>query len=150
MSRNVTDLELPVKERALELVERARIELGVRVIITQTLRTPEEQAHLYAKGRTLPGPVITNAKPGYSWHNFGFAFDVAFLTKSGKLTYDGPWDKLGAIGESLGLVWGGRMDIDKQKPGNQSDRPHFEYHPAGITLAALRAKLRPSEEIKWS
>ena len=56
------------------------------------------------------------------------AFDIAFL-KDGKLVYDikvvakkedlDSWEKLGALGESCGLTWGGRW----KKP----DRPHFQY-----------------------
>ncbi len=32
-------------------------------------RTNEQQAELYAQGRTAPGNVVTNAKPGQSRHN---------------------------------------------------------------------------------
>lgn len=32
-------------------------------------RTHAEQAALYAKGRTTPGPRVTNAAPGQSKHN---------------------------------------------------------------------------------
>lgn len=39
------------------------------------LRTVEEQNALYAQGRTAPGKIVTNAKGGQSWHNFGAAID---------------------------------------------------------------------------
>ena len=32
-------------------------------------RTHDEQAALYEKGRTTPGPKVTNARPGQSRHN---------------------------------------------------------------------------------
>ena len=131
MSRALTDLEPKVKELAEQLVNEAWVRLKVRVIVVHTLRDYAEQGHLYAKGRTEPGPIVTNAKPGYSWHNFGLAFDVAFLTPEGKITWDGPWDALGKLGEELGLIWGGNFKKLK-------DRPHFEYHPPNATLALLR------------
>lgn len=150
MSRALTDLEPKVKELAEQLVHDAWIRLKVRIIITHTLREWAEQAHLYSKGRTEPGPVVTNAKPGYSWHNYGLAFDVAFLTEDGKITWGGPWAALGALGEDLGLVWGGNFKSIK-------DRPHFEYHPEGATLASLRksyealmARTGGEKEIKWA
>tara|TARA_R110000868_G_scaffold366664_2_gene629568 strand:+ start:48 stop:512 length:465 start_codon:yes stop_codon:yes gene_type:complete len=39
------------------------------------LRTFENQAALYAQGRTLPGAIVTDAKPGESAHNYGCASD---------------------------------------------------------------------------
>lgn len=42
---------------------------GVAVHVYETLRTNERQAQLYAQGRTAPGKIVTNAKPGQSKHN---------------------------------------------------------------------------------
>jgi hypothetical protein len=47
-------------------------------------RTMEEQAALYAKGRTTSGKIVTKAKPGESYHNYGLAFDWVPLKQSGK------------------------------------------------------------------
>jgi peptidoglycan L-alanyl-D-glutamate endopeptidase CwlK len=44
----------------------------------------EEQAALYAKGRTVSGKIVTKAKPGESYHNYGLAFDWVPLKQSGK------------------------------------------------------------------
>jgi len=152
VSRAVTDLELPAKERALKLLQDVRTELGVTLIIVHTLRTWEEQANIYAQGRTRPGPIVTKAKPGYSWHNFGLAFDVAVLEK-GKIVWELPattWTRIGEIAEALGLVWGGWFK-------NLADRGHFEFHPEGQTLATLRAahdaylaRTGGHNDIKWS
>lgn len=38
-------------------------------------RTVKEQAELYAQGRTKPGKIVTNARPGTSAHNYGIAVD---------------------------------------------------------------------------
>ena len=50
------------------------------------LRTYAESDALYAQGRTKPGKIVTNAKAGQSYHNFGLAcFDkeTEVLTDSG-------------------------------------------------------------------
>lgn len=48
----------------------------IPVLVTRGFATYAEQASLYAKGRTTPCKIVTNAKPGYSSHNFGLAVDV--------------------------------------------------------------------------
>jgi peptidoglycan L-alanyl-D-glutamate endopeptidase CwlK len=44
--------------------------VNVHPVIIQTLRTFEEQELLYEKGRSRPGPIVTNARPGSSYHNY--------------------------------------------------------------------------------
>lgn len=39
------------------------------------LRSFEDQAKLYACGRTHPGSIVTQAGPGLSFHNYGLASD---------------------------------------------------------------------------
>lgn len=119
MSRNLSDLDPRLEPLARQFLERAQA-AGLSVVVTQTRRTMEEQAALYAQGRTRPGKVVTNAKPGQSAHNAGLAFDVAFLAPGGLVTWEGPWERLGEIGRSLGLEWGGDWP-------NFSDRPHFQF-----------------------
>lgn len=89
---------------------------GLSVFVTETLRTKERQAFLFASGRTRSGPELTWTLS--SKHLQGLAFDVAF---SGANQYPNDpqlWARLGSIGESVGLTWGGRF----RKP----DRPHFQ------------------------
>lgn len=105
---------------------------GMTLLVTQAYRDMDEQAALYAKGRTEPGRVITNARPGYSWHNFRRAYDVAVVA-GGLVRWTGPeYRGAGEIGKSLGLVWGGDFGSIR------GDLGHFEYHP-GITLAEARS-----------
>lgn len=54
---------------------------------TSTLRTFAEQDALYAKGRTAPGGIVTNAKGGTSMHNYGLALDIV-LVKDGSALWD--------------------------------------------------------------
>lgn len=93
--------------------------LGHPIIITEGYRSYERQAELYAQGRTKPGSIVTNARPGESFHQHRVAFDIAFLGPKG-VTYEGPWDIVGAEGEKMGLEWGGRWK-------DPVDRPHFQY-----------------------
>lgn len=99
---------------------------GITILVTQGVRTVAEQNALYALGRTKPGKIVTNAKGGTSFHNFNVAFDICFLINK-KASYTGPWDKVGAIAEKLGLEWGGRWK-------GLVDKPHFQY-TGGYTLA---------------
>jgi len=46
---------------------------------SHTLRTFKEQDELYAIGRTKPGKIVTNAKGGESFHNYGLAIDIVLL-----------------------------------------------------------------------
>lgn len=53
---------------------------------------------------------MTNAKAGYSYHNYGLALDFALLADDGfnvLWTVNDKWRRVGAIGKSLGFVWGG-------------------------------------------
>jgi len=103
---------------ARDAAERFRTEChrkGLNVLITDTLRTKDEQNALYAKGRTAPGQVVTNCKYPYSLHNWGTAFDFCRNEKGREYdNSDGFFDKVGAIAEGLGLVWGGHFrNVDK-------------------------------------
>lgn len=130
-----------VATKARQLIERAYRE-GINVIITQGLRTVEEQNELYAQGRTKPGKIVTNAKGGYSYHNYGLAFDFAVLNDDGSVNWkvDEQWKRVGAIGKSLGLEWGGDWKDFK-------DYPHFQY-TFGLSFADLRSGKRPPQQEK--
>lgn len=47
-----------------------------QVRFTQTLRSSAKQTALYAQGRTTPGPIVTWAEGGRSYHNYGLAVDI--------------------------------------------------------------------------
>jgi peptidoglycan L-alanyl-D-glutamate endopeptidase CwlK len=91
--------------------------------VEQAFRNWATQEKLWESGRTAPGPVVTHARPGHSWHEFGLAVDVCPLSLLSKPNWDynSPlWLRLGALGKSLGLFWGG--DFVHCSP----DRPHFQ------------------------
>jgi len=94
----------------------------VPIRVTQGFRSYTEQDALYQQGRSLPGKVVTNARPGESWHNFGLAVDVVPMTELGPdWNKSHPvWLELLRLGESLGLVEGATW---RSFP----DWPHFQW-----------------------
>lgn len=108
----------------MQVIKACREE-GIILAICQTWRSFEEQDLLYQKGRTRPGPKVTNARPGNSYHNFGRACDCAFMV-DGKLVWDGPWERYGEIAKQSGLAWGGDF---KSFP----DKPHIENQDIGLS-----------------
>jgi len=126
--RVLTALHPALQTKAKKLVELAKGK-GLTIIISETVRTKTEQDALYAKGRTAPGPIVTNCQYPFSPHNWGVAFDFAVIGSNGSAAWsattdtdkDGKvdWNEVAILGKSLGLEWGG----DWQR---FIDRPHFE------------------------
>jgi peptidoglycan L-alanyl-D-glutamate endopeptidase CwlK len=106
--------------------------------ITQGLRMFAEQDALYAQGRTTPGAIVTRARGGYSYHNYGLALDFCLLKPDGAVSWnkredsdqDGvaDWDEVVAIFTQAGWYWG----------GNFGDSPHFEKS-LGLSVQQLRS-----------
>lgn len=133
-----------------------RIEAGfpktVAIRIVQGLRTFDEQNALYAQGRRgVKGEgIVTNARGGQSYHNYGLAFDFAILyDKDNNGTYEelswslltdfdrdgqADWMEVVKVIESIpGWAWGGRWTSIK-------DNPHFEK-TYGFKVSQLLAKV---------
>ena len=60
-------------------IETLSLPANAKVRIVQGLRTIDEQNALYAQGRTKPGNIVTNAKGGSSYHNYGLAIDFVLM-----------------------------------------------------------------------
>ena len=74
-------------------------------------RTMEEQSALYQKGRTDGSKkIVTKARPGESYHNYGLAFDWVPLKRTAKNAdlWVANWDDETAfrLGEHVGLSFG--------------------------------------------
>lgn len=63
--------------RVIELTLAKLEEAGTPFKVYSGLRTYDHQNELYAKGRTAPGGIVTNARGGQSMHNYGLAVDLA-------------------------------------------------------------------------
>lgn len=129
------------------LIERS-YSRGVPILITQGLRTNAEQDALYAQGRTKPGSIVTNAKGGTSYHNYGLAIDFALLLPNGSsvswdMVLDGDkdgtadWQEVVEEAKKLGFEWGGDWTSFK-------DYPHLQMS-FGLRIADLQAGKRPTE-----
>ena len=133
-SRKLTDLHPQMQSMVTRFLANARA-AGIDLLVTCTHRSNEEQAALYAIGRTKPGRIVTNAKPGRSTHNntlngkpAALAVDVVPL-RDGKPVWsasDPVWKRVGEIGEKVGLEWAGRWTTFREFP-------HFQ-HPQAKTL----------------
>ena len=84
----------------------------IDILVTCTYRSMEDQAVLYAQGRTTPGRIVTNAKSGQSAHNYRLALDVVPLVH-GKPDWSGTspvWVELANLAMARGLDWLGKPD----------------------------------------
>lgn len=120
-----------VKFNARRFINAAYKE-GIKLRITSGYRSLEEQEELYNRGRTTPGPIVTYARPGYSWHNYGRAIDVVEMAGGVPLWNNPRWERIGRLGETFGFEWGGRWSGFK-------DRPHFQM-TLGNSLEELRSQ----------
>ena len=111
---------------------------GTAIQVASGLRTASEQDALYAQGRTAPGHIVTNARAGYSMHNFGLAADIVpYLSgHTGCLNWDSNTPQFRAMVAALekqGLIWGGSW---KSIP----DFDHFQMPDLPVTpTSAMRA-----------
>lgn len=96
---------------------------NVQIIVIQGLRTFFQSDMLYEQGRTTSGPIVTKAKAGQSYHNYGLAFDFEMRTNGKEDDVLGPnWLKVVSIMKAHGMQWGGDF------PEGFHDNPHFENH----------------------
>lgn len=137
MSRSLDDLKPEVKALAERWLAECK-DQGLDVLVTSTLRTFAEQDALYAQGRTAPGRIVTNARGGQSFHNFGVALDFVPM-RNGKPVWgyssaddSALWSKIAGIAEGLGFSWSGRWT------GKLKEQAHIQF--TSKTLAQLNAE----------
>lgn len=135
----IATLQPEVRPLARALVQKAA-SVGITIKVISGLRSYAEQDALYAQGRTAPGARVTNARGGYSNHNFGIAFDIGVFSGNRYLPEAPQYKAVGALGRDLGLEWGGDWKTIV-------DQPHFQLRPAWARelgeremLAALRER----------
>lgn len=108
-----------VAVKVRELISLARSE-GYQLLVVQGLRTFAEQDALFAQGRTKKGKIVTNARGGSSWHNYGLAADFAFITNGEVDWTDALYRKIGGWAKASGLEWGGNWRTI-------TDLPHVQF-----------------------
>lgn len=143
--KSIRTMLIPTQRKAREFMKdigQVGLSQGLSVRILSGTRTFDEQNELYAQGRTSPGDVVTNARAGYSNHNFGIAWDVGIFNEKSEYiddlidkkmmtskAVDAEYKKVGAYGKARGLFWGGEWT----KP----DYPHFQMRDNN-ELASIR------------
>ena len=112
---------------------------GVTVEVISGLRSWSAQAALYAQGRTKPGKIVTKARPGSSWHNYGLAIDLGlfkngvYLDEKKPAEADKLYAEIGKLASSMGIEWAGNWK-------SFQETPHFQV-TFGLTLADVRARM---------
>lgn len=103
-NRDTTLLAPQFREMVIAALSEAQL-MGVDLHIYEGFRSLERQQYLWDSGRSRPGPIVTNAKPGQSAHNWGLAADLVAKV-DGKWSWDEkkvPYKKLVALYEKIGL-----------------------------------------------
>lgn len=132
MGRALSELLPSVQVAAAEAIADCK-KHGIDTLVTCTYRTGEEQAALYAKGRTAPGPKVTNAAPGQSFHQYRVALDI-YVVENGKIDFAGKspkWNDMAKIFIAHGFEWAGAWKRFRELP-------HFQMtggHPLGYFQA---------------
>lgn len=135
----IAELHPVYQPYVIKLINMGYQGLGICWTIKDSYRSPDAQD-------ALTGGV-TNAGPLQSYHQYGLAIDIVSVRNGEIVNYDSRLKRqsrqdqaiadqtlLAPIGESLGLIWGGRW----KKP---FDPPHFELHPNGKTWRELKPQL---------
>ena len=119
-----------LRAEAHKMYEEMWKALRVRAIprFSHTLRTIKEQDELYQIGRTKAGKIVTNAKGGQSYHNWGLAFDLVLIIDGKDASWDtlkdfdgdkvSDWMECVTIAKKYGWEWGGEWKF--------KDAPHFQ------------------------
>lgn len=141
-----------VRAELREILEECdrRLTGRMKVRFAWILRNNVEQRLLYEQGRTRPGKVVTWAKPGQSWHNYGLAVDICLIDSVGKMAswdtktdFDADrkadWLEVVEVFKSRGWEWGGDW------PEAKRDKPHFQK-TFGLTLSEAQSRIKTHEQ----
>lgn len=139
--RNINDLHPELQKKIVELKSACTAQ-GIKIGISECLRTVAEQDALYAKGRTTPGSIVTNCKGNTysSMHQWGVAADFYLImdVDGDGATADDTFnnstnlfERVGKIAESIDLEWGGSWK-------NFKDLPHVQLKTWGSTATLLK------------
>lgn len=120
--KRVAELHPKVRDDFSNFITDAENALNITIRVSQGLRTFEEQEILYEQGRTKPGKIVTKAKPGQSYHQYGLAVDLVEMVGNG-LDWGYDMAKLVPFADKYGIKWGGSKDFIK---AGIEDKPHFE------------------------
>lgn len=140
--KNISTLNPKVQPVMREFVLACKEHFAAKGIDVRAIsgnRTWAEQDALYAKGRTAPGPRVTNARGGQSNHNYGLAIDLG-LFKGTKYLDESPlYKEIGmVVAKFPQLEWGGSWKF--------VDEPHVQFK-VPYTLAQLSERVKAGKPI---
>lgn len=138
--RNLATLDPKARDKFQAFIKEAKsiaASYGYEYIALSGTRNEQEQNSLYAQGRSKPGQIVTNAKFGYSSHNFSIALDFGVFKNGQYIDDKNPNEStrihtaVSKIADKHGIDWGGNWVSFK-------DTPHFEIK-TGLTMGQKRA-----------
>ena len=129
MSRRLDDLDPTFRALVFELIARCAEE-GICLMIVDTLRTIDEQRDNLIRGVswTIHSKHLPQPPNGLAKAVDVVPYELYTLARGGdKLEWnvDHPvWNRIGVLGEKIGLVWGGRW--------KKKDMGHFELKASDL------------------
>jgi peptidoglycan LD-endopeptidase CwlK len=134
---NIATLHPKAQESARKFLKRLK-DGGINARILSGTRTYAEQDALYAKGRTQPGSIVTNAQGGESNHNFAIAWDIGIFTSDGTYLPESPlYNQAAQVGLLPELEWGGNWTTFK-------DRPHYQLK-TNLSIKEVKQRFEKGE-----
>ncbi len=118
------------RDKVIELISICKSK-GIELAVVETYRTVAKQNEYKRLGK-----IYTRSTGGRSKHQYGLAVDVVPVLDSVPSWHNEVvWKKIGAVGEKLGLRWGGRWR-------HPYDPGHFEWS-GGVSAAAMEQGRSP-------
>ncbi len=166
MTNKLAGLQPEFLEKVNELLANCQSKHNLIMRPIQGVRTIEEQAKLWRQGRSgsvirtqikklndqgatylayvlnkvgpQPGnAIVTNALPGDSWHNWGYALDC-YVTHNGKLVFQNDDPLMATIGKAGYETYAKEAKDIGLRPGHYfsgkfKDRPHVQMFRMEVT-----------------
>ena len=131
--RTDVDLLMPDFRSRLYSLEKALHDEGIPLRVFETIRSPERQGILYARGRDPNAPdfgrIVTRAQAYQSAHQHGGAADFAFFL-DGRWSWEEPaagmWLQFGALADKFKLE-----RIRSERPHVEMPGPDWKSLPRG-------------------
>lgn len=128
-----------VRDKVIAIQKKLKEE-GIPFEVFEAYRTPQRQAHLFAKGRPNNGPRVTWARPWTSIHQYGLAVDFVL-----KINGNWSWDDRGDRAKH----WTRMHEIAKEngmtplfnKAGKLIEKPHIQLE--GLQSSNLKNGIYP-------
>ncbi len=129
------------RRKVMELQKRLITE-NIPMKLFEGFRSPQRQCHLYSKGRTGPGNIVTQAAPWWSAHQYGLAADFVRF-ENGSWNWNNEttqqrkdWERYHEIAQEIGL-----------------ETIAWEIHHVqipGISVASLASGNIPAGDESWA